>query len=124
MTEFLNHLSGLHNTIQFTMEKEEQGYLPCMDMDMCRKTDGSLGHRVYWKPTHTDLYLHQNSHPIPAVSQSVLASPIHRAKSPCYQNPLTQELQFLNTVSKEQWIQSSADKANPETCNTDHQDHR
>ena len=56
LTEFLNHLSGLHNELEFTMEKEEV-HLPFLDIDIYRKTDGSLGHKVYWKPTHTNLYL-------------------------------------------------------------------
>jgi len=55
LAEFLNHLSGLHNKIQFTMEKEEEDPLPFLDIDIYRKTVGSLGHRVYWKPTHTNL---------------------------------------------------------------------
>jgi hypothetical protein len=56
LTEFLNHLYGLHKKIQFTMEKG--GYLPFLDIGIYRKRDGSLGHSVYWKPTHTNPYLH------------------------------------------------------------------
>jgi len=100
LTEFLNHLNGLHNKIQFTMEKEE-GHLPFLDIEIYRKTEGSLGHRVYWKPTHTNLYLHQNSHHHPANKQSVLASLTHRAKALCDQDSLTQELEFLTTVFKD-----------------------
>ena len=72
LTEFLNHLSGLHNKIQFTMEKEEEGHLPFLDIDIYIKTDGSLGHKVYRKHTHTNLYLHQNLHHHPANNQSLL----------------------------------------------------
>jgi len=53
LTEFLNHLSGLYNKIQFTMEIEEEDHLPFLDIDICRKMDGFLGHKVYRKPTHT-----------------------------------------------------------------------
>ena len=62
LTEFLEHLSGLHKNIYFTMEIEEDGHLPFLDIDIYRKTDGSLGHKVYRKPTHTNLHLHQLSH--------------------------------------------------------------
>ena len=93
------HLNGLHNKKQFTMEKE--GHLPFLDIDIYRKRDGSLGHKVYRKPTHTNLYLHQNSHHHPTNKQSVLASLIHRAKALCDQNSLTQELEFLTTVFKD-----------------------
>jgi len=37
LTEFLNHLNGLHNKIQFTMEKEEEGYLSFLDFETTGK---------------------------------------------------------------------------------------
>jgi hypothetical protein len=82
------------------MEKEE-GHLPSLDTDIYRKTYGSLGHKVYRKPTHTNLYLHQNSHQHPANKQPVFDSLIHRAKTPCDQDSLTQELEFLTNVFKD-----------------------
>ena len=63
--------------------------------------DGSLGNKVYRKPTHTNLYLHQNSHHHPANKQSVLASLILRAKASCDQDSFTQELDFLTPVFKD-----------------------
>jgi len=101
LTEFLNHLSGLYNKIQFTVEIEEEDHLPFLDIDIYRKMDGSLGHKVYRKPTHTDLYLHQNSHHHPANKQSFLASLKHRARALWDQDSLTQEFEFLTTVIKD-----------------------
>jgi len=100
LTEYLNHINGLHNKIQFTMEIEE-GHLPFLDIDIYRKTDASLGHKVYWKPTHTNLYLHHNTHHHPANKQSILTSLIHRDKVLCDQDSLAQELEFLTTVFKD-----------------------
>jgi hypothetical protein len=60
LTEFLNQLGGLHDNIQFMMEKEEDGHLPFLDIDIYRKPDGSLSHRVCHKPTRTNLYIHHN----------------------------------------------------------------
>jgi len=79
----------------------EEGHLPFLDIDIYRITDGSKGDEVYRKPTHTNLYLHQNSHHNPANKQSVLASLIHKAKAPCDQDSLNQELEFLTTVFKD-----------------------
>ena len=62
------------------MEIEEESHIPFLDIDIYKKADCSLGHKVYWKPTHTNLYLHQNSHRPPANKQSVFTSLIHRAK--------------------------------------------
>jgi hypothetical protein len=85
--------------IQFTMEIEENGHLPFLDIDI-HKADGSLGHKVYRKPTHTNLYIHQLSHHHPANRHSVLSSLIHTAHALCDQNSLSQKLDFLNTVFK------------------------
>jgi hypothetical protein len=82
------------------MEKEE-GHLPFLDIDIYRKTDGSLGHKVYRKSIHINLCLHQNLHHHPANKQSVLASPIHRVKALCDQDSLPQELEFLTTIFKD-----------------------
>jgi hypothetical protein len=98
--QFLDHLNGLHNMIEFTMEKEE-GHLPFLGNAIYRITDGLLRHKVYRKPTHTSLYLHQNFHHLPANKQSVSASLIHRTKSLCDHDSLTQEIEFLIPVFKD-----------------------
>ena len=72
LTEFLSHLNRLHKKIQFTMEIEEESHIPFLDIDIYKKADCSLGHKVYWKPTHTNLYLHQDLHHHSANSQSSL----------------------------------------------------
>jgi hypothetical protein len=56
---------------------------------------------VIRKSTHTNLYLHQNSHHHPANKHSVLASLVHRAKALCDEDSLAQELEFLTTVFKD-----------------------
>ena len=100
LTEFHSHLSRLYSKIQFTMEKEEEGHLAFLDLDIYRRTDGSLGHKIYRKHTHTYLYLHQDSHHHPANKHSVLASLVHRAKALCDEDSLAQETKFLTTVFK------------------------
>ena len=97
LTEFLNHLHGIHNNIQFTMEIEDEGHLPFLDTDIYRKMDGSLGHRVYRKPTDTNLYLHQKSHHRPAHMHSL----VHRATALCDQESLTKVLTFRTQVFKQ-----------------------
>jgi hypothetical protein len=98
LTEFLSHLNSLHDNIQFVTEKEEDGHLQFLDIDIYRKPNGSLGHRVYRKPTHTTLYLHHNSHHHPSYKISLLTSLIHGATAICDQDSLNQGLVFLTTV--------------------------
>ena len=60
--ELLHHLNGVRPTIKFTVEQEEDGTLPFLDMLLRRREDGSLNISVYRKPMHTDQYLHFESH--------------------------------------------------------------
>jgi hypothetical protein len=82
------------------MEIEEEGHLQSLDINIYRKMDDSLGHEVYQKTTHTNLYLYQNSHHHPANKQSVLASLIHRTKALCDEDSLTQERNFSPLSSR------------------------
>jgi len=63
--------------------------------------DGSLGHKIYRKPTRTILYLHQNLHHHPDNKHSVLASLVHRAKALYDKDSFAQELEFLTTIFKD-----------------------
>jgi len=91
----------INDNIQFTMEIEAEGHLSFLDVNIYKKMDGSLGHQVYWKPTHTNFYLHQKTHQLPANKHSVLSSRVHRAKALCDQKSLAPELTLLNNVFKQ-----------------------
>ena len=62
MDGLLHHLNGIHPTIKFTMEVEEGGSLPFLDTRVTRLANGKLDITVYRKKTHTDRYLHFESH--------------------------------------------------------------
>jgi hypothetical protein len=66
LSQFLDHLNSVHGNIQFTVDTERYGHLPFLDINIYRKLDGSLGHEVYCKPTHTNLYLNANFHHHPS----------------------------------------------------------
>lgn len=71
LAAFLDHTNSVHANIQFTMETEADDQLPFLDCLVKRKSDGSLGHTVYRKPTHTDRYLSALSHHHPTQIRSV-----------------------------------------------------
>ncbi|XP_015124857.1 uncharacterized protein LOC107046694 [Diachasma alloeum] len=79
LPQFLNFINSQHPSIKFTMEIEEQKSLPFLDVLVHRNEDGSLGHRVYRKPTHTDRYIHAFSHHYPSQKTSVISSLMYRA---------------------------------------------
>jgi hypothetical protein len=82
------------------METEKDGHLTFLDIDIYRKPDGSLGHRVYRKPTHTNLYLHADSHHHPSNKQAVLSTLVHRARALYDHESLHDELEFLRDTFK------------------------
>jgi len=43
----LVHLNSLHKNIQLTMEIEKDGHLASLGIDIYKKADGSLGHKIY-----------------------------------------------------------------------------
>jgi len=57
----------------------EQNKITFLDMLVQRKTNSSLGHQVYRKPTHTDRYLHATFHYHPFQIQSVISLLVYRS---------------------------------------------
>jgi len=49
-------LNNQHPNIRFTMDIEKNSKFPFLDVLVAKKTDNTLGHQVYRKPTHTDRY--------------------------------------------------------------------
>ena len=64
--EFQIHLDTQCDIIKFTLEKEEEIPLPFLDVLITKNPDGSLSHQVYRNKTHTDTYLHVDSHHHPS----------------------------------------------------------
>jgi hypothetical protein len=47
----LHELHNIHRNVQFTMETRRDKYCPSLHSNIYRRPDGSLGHKVYQKPT-------------------------------------------------------------------------
>jgi hypothetical protein len=58
-------------------------------------------HKLYCKPTHTNLYLNAKSHHHPSNKQVVLSTLIHRVRALCDEDSLQAELVFLKDVFEE-----------------------
>ena len=90
--EFLTHLNSVDQNIQFTSEEPgPEGALPFLDILIKPDKEGRLNTTVYWKPTHTDQYLHWDSlHPISS-KYSVVGTLHHRARTICSNKQLLKE---------------------------------
>ncbi|XP_046409062.1 uncharacterized protein LOC124173793 [Ischnura elegans] len=94
----LKHMNNIHPNIKFTMETEKDKRLPFLDILVERWANSSLGHRVYQKPTHTELCLNGRSHHHPAQKNGVLRTLIHRAKAVSDAELLKSEIELLRTT--------------------------
>ncbi|XP_038064046.1 uncharacterized protein LOC119734578 [Patiria miniata] len=97
LQDFLQYLNKQHTSISFTMEQEQHGTIPFLDVKISRNPDGTLGHSVYRKPTHTDRYLHQRSFHHPSIKSSVNRTLVQRAFEVCDQDNLKRELKHIQT---------------------------
>jgi hypothetical protein len=60
---------------------ERDRHITFLDIAFYCKPDGSMGHIVYCKPTHTNLCLSSNSHHCPSNKQAVVSMLVHRART-------------------------------------------
>lgn len=65
---FVDFLNSFYQNIQFTVEMEQGGKLPFLDMLIEKHLNGTLGWSVYRKPTHAILCLLNQSPPSPTKS--------------------------------------------------------
>ena len=72
LDKFFIHLNSISPEIKFTMEMEENMIIPFLDILIIRKEDGSLGHKVFRKSTHTESHLDVDSHHHPTQKFGVL----------------------------------------------------
>ena len=89
---FLTHLNSVDKNIQFTSEESRpDGSIPFLDILITPGEDDRLGTTVYRKPTHTDQYMHWDSHHTISSKYSVVGTLPHRAKTICSNKQLLQQ---------------------------------
>ena len=91
---FHQHLNSQHPSIQFTMEKESEGKISFLDVQIERK-EGKFSTGVYRKITHTNRYINYASHHHPKTKTGVIACLRNRAEKVCDQQSLESELSHL-----------------------------
>ena len=79
VNEFHSHLNSIDPHLQFTIELEENQRLPFLDTTTIR-SNGKVIVDIYRKPTHTDKYLHYDSHHPIQHKLSVLNTLLDRAE--------------------------------------------
>jgi len=117
LKSFFEHLNNRLADIKFTMELEENGSIPFLDVLITRKEDGTLGHRVFRKKTNTESYLHVDSHRHPSQKIGFINTLAIRASRISDTDHLQEEKDhlkevFLNIGYEPKAIKKALDKAN------------
>ncbi|XP_053691314.1 uncharacterized protein LOC128739838 [Sabethes cyaneus] len=78
LPQTLNLLNSKHDSIRFTVEKEQDGTLPFLDLRISIKEDKTLKFGIYRKPTSTDRFITSDSNHFGAQKQAAFHSMAHR----------------------------------------------
>ena len=88
---FLDHINSIDSNIHFTYEDpKEDGCIPFLDMLITPDEEGRRKTNVYRKPTHTDQYLHWDSHHAITSKYSMIGTLYHRVRTVCSHHNLLQ----------------------------------
>ena len=98
----MEHINSIDHIIQFTCDKpRDDGSIPFLDMLIIPDEECRLNTTVYRKPTHTDQYLHWDSHHAISSKYNVIGTLYHRAKMICSSpQQLQKEEQHLSKTLK------------------------
>ncbi|XP_072041390.1 uncharacterized protein [Amphiura filiformis] len=122
--EFTDHINNVDTDIKFTIEPENNKQLPFLDILITRKEDGNLKVQVYRKPTHTDQYLHFESHHPLQHKFGVVKTLFHRAdnivtEKEDHDQELSHIMGALSRCGYKNWTFSNAtQKKKPKTNST------
>ena len=114
LDEFLGHLNSQKPTIQFTMEKEEDGKIAFLDVLVQKK--GTLATTsIFRKKTHTDRYRNYDSHHHARIKSSIIKlMPGDQSQEclPCHQTDWRTEPPEASLPSK--WVPSTDGEPAPQ----------
>ena len=90
-------LNSLHPSLKFTVEKEENGVLPFLDVKIEKSTNECLT-SFYRKPTFTRLYTNWNSFEPTKRKTNLVGTLVHRALNICSKSKLQEELNQIRSI--------------------------
>jgi hypothetical protein len=96
--QILKALNDFHPNVTFTMEMEENDRLSFLDVTVYRKDNGSLGYKVFRKPTHTNQYLNFASFHHKSQKIAVIDSLVTKALKLSDEDNLDDELKFITHI--------------------------
>ena len=95
MNEFLVKLNDFNPNIQFTLEIENNGKLPFLDVLLIRNSSHNLDFKVYRKPTHSNTYIHAFSKHSFKIKLATISNIFLRAYNICSNIYIDEEIDYI-----------------------------
>ena len=95
--QFFSDLNSLHPSLKFTVENEQEGKLPFLDV-LVQRSCSSFTTTIYRKPTFTGLYLGWNSFCPRERKVNLIKTLVHRALMICSNSVLDEELSKITNI--------------------------
>ena len=86
----LSEINNLHPNLEFTIEREKNGELPCLDMKLIHR-NGTISSTWYTKPTDTGLIMNFHALAPKRYKRSVVSGMVHRIYRACSSEEHLQE---------------------------------
>jgi hypothetical protein len=103
----LYHLNSVHENIDFTIQTERDGHIPFLDIEICHKQDGLLGHRVFTLTLTSTQF--QLMRPPLQKKEALLSALVHRARALSDKASLHDELAVVSQGHfQAEWLHKSA----------------
>ena len=100
LISLVERLNEVEPSIEFTLEEEENGKLPFLDV-LIIKNNNKLSFKVYRKPTNKNDMIHFYSHHNTKVKRGVLIGFYLRANRICSPEFLADEYNYIDTIFKQ-----------------------
>ena len=94
---FLKQLNSLHQSLNFTHEKEVNGKLPFLDV-LVEKSNKKFLTSVYRKPSFSGQYNRWDSFGPKSRKNNLIGTLVHRALEICSPSKLPQEIDFIRSI--------------------------
>ena len=98
LNEVLNLFNSVHVNTKFSVEREADGHLSFLDVNVIKRTDGTLKREIFRKPIWTGQYLHFDSFVPLRQKRNLVRFLTERAIKICSTDTVEKELDFLKQI--------------------------
>lgn len=97
---FVTYINNIHDNINFTIERESERQINFLDLTLIRTIDNNFEFKIFHKPSHTDMIIHETSAHPHSHKLAAFHSYIHRLFSvPLSDENFQKELNIIKQIA-------------------------